>query len=557
MATKISVYVGDGAGTRKRAGGGKGSLVLKPRGPNVGLKRAKAGHVVKKNHWDRLLHPWQRELEADKREMRKQKEEKKRRVQQLQRQVDNFFDAEMDKKLGRVDDEMEREAEAGREGMKESESEYWKEHWKKVYEEEIQGKDWELQKKQEELEKQEHLIAVAMSPKRGDVVSGMFSSLVGGEPQVEPLPRAEDDYEELKRRQMAENLDTQVEGTQEFIQKYILGGDKDTGASEGASPASIAWDRDDDEEEDEEESEEEESESEDDGPMWVPSPKRVQDDDEGEDEEEEEKEEGGGVGSSSWFKYADKIEVEDEEEESSDEDEDAGWEWKPKSAGEADKEWEEDDVKDDDGQGSDSTAVEMASDEDEDEGLIWEPPTQPKPAVSPSKSTPSSPKKQLLPPSETELRQSLDAIQTEHKRERTQLETQLSLEQQRQHNQIMQRKASKRQMVDGNPNDETGSHAGIIAREKANAIADLQRLSSTIDREKARQQEQLKARVLARKNSLVAAHRDKAEAEEAGGRGEAEDRKAEKISSHLKNRRATMEEEEKRLREQLERMMRG
>lgn len=41
----------------------KAQLRIKARGPNVGLKRAKVGKTVGKNHWDRLLHPWQRELE--------------------------------------------------------------------------------------------------------------------------------------------------------------------------------------------------------------------------------------------------------------------------------------------------------------------------------------------------------------------------------------------------------------------------------------------------------------------------------------------------------------
>ena len=262
MATKISVPVGDGGVVSKKRGAGGGALVLKPRGPNVGLKRAKAGNLVKKNHWDRLLHPWQREvrfcmcdehnqqvlreimlvasetiselvaeilqrgvlsplyiepnsyiliyiecrssqLEADKREMRKQKAEKKKRVEQLKRQVDDFFDAEMDKELGRVDDQMEEEAEAGREGMKESESEYWKEHWKQVYQDEIQGKNWELQRKQEELEKKEHEFLIALSPKREDNVSGMFSTLVSGGVDDEAQSLAENDYEELKRRQVS------------------------------------------------------------------------------------------------------------------------------------------------------------------------------------------------------------------------------------------------------------------------------------------------------------------------------------------------------------------
>ncbi|GMH62261.1 hypothetical protein TrLO_g1508 [Triparma laevis f. longispina] len=574
MATKIVSVVGD-AGTvnvAKGSPGGKtgGKLRLKPRGPNVGLKRGKQGHAVKKNHWDRLLHPWQRELENEKRDARKKEVEKNKRIIQLKNQVDNFFDVEMDKQLGRADEVMVAEAEEGREGMKESESEYWKEHWRHVYEEQVKKQDFELLRKNEELERKEHEIAVLASPKKGSVVSGMFGDLeVGGVEEIE------DEYEALKRQQVVENMEMQVQGSQDFIDKFIVGA--------RGSPASVAWEADGGGEGgggggSEGESEEEEEDSDEDGGlMWVPSPNREEllhgreeEEEEDSEEEEEGKEEG------------------EEEEEEEDSDDDAGWEWKPKSAGAEKKpvppkmspadfmSWEppketkapRQDDEEDDSEASSlaSSEVEMASDEDDDEdGLLWQP-TQ---SMSPSKSTPSSPKKQLQPPSQSEIRESLDQIQTEHQREKKRLETQLSLEQRRQKSVLLQKRAQQQVVKRGGGGEGEdweggGGEAGeaaIIEREKASAIADLQGLMSTLDKEKIRQKEDLKARVLARKNSLMAARSPKSGGGERGfeGGGDGEggvDRRPEKISSHLKSKRDEMENEERMLREKIEAMMR-
>ena len=561
MATKVEKVIGGGVVVGKKKGGqlGKGgSLKIKMRGPNVGLMRAKEVKVVKKNHWDRLLHPWQRELEQEKRDMRKEEMRRKNETKRLKNQVDKFFDVEMERQLGRQEEEIERVADRSFQSMHSSESEYWEEHWRKVYEEKIKDDDRRREVEDERVKAEEQWMGTLQnSPKRGGGdKSGMFEDIGVGQ----------EEYEMLKRKGNLEQVEREVQESEKFFED-ILG--KKVGGWVGGE----------EKEEEEEEEEEESSEEEISSGEEVKQRKDMfevhmdtrlvdgEEDDESEGDEDDEE--------LMWqpsHKTKETIEREraggDEESEvveSSEEGEDDEWEWKPKTAEEGTRRGEyeggnkEDEaprlsdffasagaleivLKGNDG-GSDREEEGVTDDDDDDEGVDW------------AETVPKSREKGSAPPTEEELRESFVAITKEHKREKFHLEQQLNLEQQRQQARLMARRLSVGSRQRGREEeDEEVDEGTIIAREKAHAIEELQALTTTIDKEKYRQKEELRRRVMERKASLV----KKIESGE-NGRGEVGTERSERgqrsIQRHLLSKREQMEAQENELRAKLEKMM--
>ena len=459
----------------KHGAGSNASLRIKLRGPNVGLARAKEVKVVKKNHWDRLLHPWQRELEAEKREMRKEEARKKSEITELKRHVDTFFESEIQRQLRGADNEKELDDVASKsfESMKSSGSDYWKEHWKAVYEEKIRG---DLRHQIEELRKDEeknHVELVQASPKHSNI-SGLFR---------------EADYETLKRQQQLQKVAAEVQESEKFFQD-VLG--RNTGVMAWQENGSQDVEQDEDMEDGSEGREEQDSDSNEDGSgnrgdysessgggsedeeelMWTVSPKL---EDRLKREEQLRKFEetvGIGVDGEEMTKMQDSA-SEGEEDGSANEEEfedDDGWEWKPKTAeaegppnGSINLDLQQLMQPSRDGnagwEGSDESAEESSG----EDSVEWE------------ENNLVATKNQ--PPTHEQISKSYEAIQSEHKREKHQLEQQLSLEQQRQQAKLMQRRLNGE-----NASKRAGSllkkdtQESIISREKINAITELQGL---------------------------------------------------------------------------------
>jgi cytidylate kinase len=219
VASKVVLQAKREPAATKRARGA-GAVTLKPRGPNVGLKRAKVAKTVGKNYWDRLLHPWQRELEQEKRDLQDEKKKEKLRRMKLKKEVDGFVDREMG--LVMDEDNVAVEGEVA-EGMVSPESEYWKQHWKRVYEGMLGGDSIDLQKQAADLaEENEAVENVISNKKEKNSVSGMFSNMaVPGLGKGEVLDTSGFDYDSRDKhlRDLEMNLKSGEEAIQAILQE--------------------------------------------------------------------------------------------------------------------------------------------------------------------------------------------------------------------------------------------------------------------------------------------------------------------------------------------------